>query len=173
MSEQQDGPRAEVRVEGGVIHLAVASTVSASTADVWAWATTFAGVNAELLPYCRMLEPRSLRGRTLDSYVPGERAACWLLAGGVIPFDRHLLGLESITPGTGFVEESTTWMQRRWRHERTLVEPHDDGTGTPRTTVQDRLTIEPRVRIAARFTAPIVGRIFEHRHRRLRARFGG
>lgn len=173
MAEQQGGPTAEVTVDAGEIRLVVSSTVAATTEDVWAWATTFAGVNAELMPFCRMVEPRPLRGRTLDSYVPGERAACWLLAGGVIPFDRHLLGLESMTPGTGFVEESTTWMQRRWRHERTLTAVDAPSGSSPRTTVQDRLTIEPRMRFAARFTAPIVGRIFEHRHRRLRARFDG
>jgi len=172
MSPQQGAPEAEVTVEAGVIRLTIASTVAATADEVWAWATTFAGVNAELMPFCRMLEPRSLKGRTLDSYVPGERAACWLLAGGVVPFDRHLLGLESITPGVGFVEESTTWMQRRWRHERTLTAAGTAGE-TAKTTIEDRLTIEPRLQFAARFTAPVVGRIFEHRHRRLRARFGG
>lgn len=166
MSEPQGPPQAEVTVVDGTIRVSIASTVAAPPEAVWAVATTFAGVNGELMPFCRMVEPRSLRGRTLDSYVPGERAPCWLLAGGVVPFDRHLLGLESIEPGRGFVEESTTWLQRRWRHERSLG---PDGEGT---TVTDRLTIEPRVRPAARFTAPLVARIFEHRHRRLRARFG-
>ncbi|MGN6692700.1 MAG: hypothetical protein ACTHN0_00855 [Aquihabitans sp.] len=173
MRGQQDGPRAEIVVEGGVIRVAVSSTVDASAEDVWAVATTFAGVNAELMPYCRMRQPRSLRGRTLDTYVPGERAACWLLAGGVVPFDRHLLGLESITPGVGFVEESTTWVKRRWRHERTLLAVTSATGEPPRTTVQDRLTVEPRMPSTARFTGPIVAWIFERRHRRLRTRFGG
>ncbi len=165
MSEQQGPPQAEVSVEGGTIHLVITSTVAAPPESVWAVVATFAGVNDELMPFCKMVEPRSLRGRTLDYSVLGERAPCWLLAGGVIPFDRHLLGLESVEAGRGFVEESTTWLQRRWRHERTL-EP--DGEGT---TVTDRLIIEPRMRPAARFTAPMVGRVFEHRHRRLRTRF--
>ena len=166
MSEEQGPPEAVVAVEDGVVRLTVRSTVAAPPEAVWAVASTFAGVNAELMPFCRMLEPRALRGRTLESYVPGERATCWLLAGGVLPFDRHRLGLESLTPGVGFVEESTTWMQRRWRHERTL---RAAGVGT---TVEDRVTIEPRVRAAARVTAVVVARIFTHRHLRLRARFG-
>jgi len=174
MSEQQDPPRAEVTVDGGVVQVAIASTVPAPAADVWAVVTTFAGVNAELMPICRMREPRSLRGRSLESYEPGERAACWLLAGGVLPFDRHLLGLESISPGTGFTEESTTWMQRRWRHERTLSTAVDVRSGeVPATTVSDRLMIEPRLRLAAPITGAVVGWVFEHRHRRLRARFRG
>jgi ligand-binding SRPBCC domain-containing protein len=159
-------PAAEVTVDGGVIHVVIESTVAAPVDEVWAVAATFAGVNAELMPYCRMVPPRRLRGRTLESYRPGERAACWLLAGGVIPFDRHLLGLASITPGHGFDEESTTWLQRRWRHQRTLT-PAEAGTA-----VRDHLTVEPRVRLAARLTAPTLARIFEHRHRRLRGRFG-
>lgn len=166
MSEPQDPIHAEVSVVDGLIRVAISSTVAAPPPSVWAVTTTFAGVNGELMPFCRMVEPRSLRGRTLESYVPGERATCWLLAGGIVPFDRHRLGLASMEPGVGFVEESTTWLQRRWRHERTVAAA---GEGT---RVTDRLMIEPRVRAAARFTAPLVARIFEHRHRRLHARFG-
>ncbi|WP_421120857.1 hypothetical protein ACE2AJ_06060 [Aquihabitans daechungensis] len=166
---EDEQPRAEVAVDGGVIRLRIASTVAAAPDDVWAAVSTFAGVNAELMPFCRMREPRALRGRTLESYQPGERAACWLLAGGIVPFDRHLLGLESITAGEGFVEESTTWLQRRWRHERTLSPAADRPGGT---TVEDRLTVEPRIRFAAPVTARMVAWVFAHRHTRLRGRFG-
>lgn len=167
MPDHHEGPpTADVTHSGGVIRLRIESTVTASVDEVWAVATTFAGVNAELMPYCRMREPRSLRGRSLDSYRPGERAACWFLAAGVVPFDRHLLGLHSITPGEGFVEESTTWMQRRWRHERTLTSA---GVGT---TVVDQLTVEPRLRLAVPLTWRMLSAIFCHRHVRLRARFG-
>jgi ligand-binding SRPBCC domain-containing protein len=164
--DRDEQPHAEVELDRGAVRLAIASTVDASPEAVWAVVSTFTGVNAELLPWCRMREPRALRGRTLESYRPGERAACWLLAGGVVPFDRHLLGLESVSPGVGFAEESTTWVQRRWRHERTLA-PAGGGTA-----VLDRLTIEPRLRAAAPVVAWIAARTFEHRHRRLRARFG-
>jgi len=162
-------PIAAVTVDDGVIRVGIESRLAAPPDEVWAAVSTFAGVNAELMPFCRMREPRALRGRTLESYQPGERAACWLLAGGIIPFDRHLLGLASITSGEGFVEESTTWMQRRWRHERSLS-PVAGQSGA--TTVSDVLTVEPRARFTAPLTAWIVARTFEHRHRRLRARFG-
>lgn len=156
----------QVSVDGGIIRLRIASTVGTPVEEAWAEVSTFSGVNAELMPFVRMREPRALRGRSLESYRPGERAACWLLAGGVVPFDRHLLGLESITPGEGFVEESTTWMQRRWRHERRLTEIGG------RTMVVDQLTVEPRLRLAAPMTARILAGTFRHRHGRLRARFG-
>ncbi len=160
-------PTVDVSHDMGAIRLRIESTVTAPVAEVWAVVSTFAGVNAELMPYCRMREPRRLRGRTLESYRPGERAPCWLLAGGVLPFDRHLLGLESVTPGTGFVEESTTWLQRRWRHERTL----STAAGGTATTVVDQLRVEPRLRLAAGLTAPFLARVFAHRHDRLRRRF--
>jgi ligand-binding SRPBCC domain-containing protein len=142
------------------------TVVAAPPAEVWAEVTAFAGVNAELMPLCRMVEPRVARGRTLDSWTPGERAACWLLAGGIVPFDRHLLGIERVEPGVGFVEESTTWLQRRWRHERILTPV---GAGT---RVIDHLTVEPRLALAEPATRWMVGRIFDHRHRRLSHLFG-
>lgn len=142
------------------------SVVAAPQAEVWAAATTFVGVNRELMPLCKMRVPRALRGRTLDTYQPGERAGCWLLAFGVVPFDRHRLGLESIEPGVGFVEESTSWLHRRWRHERTLAPA---GIGT---RVTDRVTVEPRLFLARPLTRFVVGRVFRHRHVRLLSRFG-
>lgn len=156
-----------VAVDGGTVVVETRSTVAAAQGEVWAAITTFGGVNHELMPYCRMVPPRRLRGRTLDSYEPAERAACWLLAGGIVPFDRHLLGLESVHDGVGFVEESTTWLQARWRHERSLSSA-DGGT-----LVVDRLTIVPRLRPATVVIRRLVPRIFAHRHRRLAQQFPG
>lgn len=159
-------PTVEVSVEGGAVHVRVSSRLAAPVGEVWATVATFAGVNAELMPYCRMVPPRRLAGRSLESYRPGERASCWLLLGGVLPFDRHRLGLESVAPGEGFVEESTTWLQRRWRHERSLAA---DGRAT---IVVDQVTVIPRVAAAVPFTRWVLARVFGHRHRRLRDRFG-
>ncbi len=139
------------------------SVVAAPVEEVWASIATLPGVNRELGPIVAMREPADLRGRTLASFAPGERHHCWLLLGGVVPFDRHHLGLESVTPGVGFVEESTSWLQRRWRHERTL-EVTPDGT-----RVTDHLTIEPRVGAVAPVVGRLVGALFTHRHRRLAA----
>lgn len=139
------------------------SVVAAPVEEVWASISTLPGVNRELGPFVTMREPKALRGRTLASFRSGERHHCWLLLGGVVPFDRHHLGLESVTPGVGFAEESTSWLQRRWRHERTL-------DATPEgTRVSDRLTIEPRVGVVAPLVGRLVGALFTHRHRRLAA----
>ncbi|HET6949430.1 MAG TPA: hypothetical protein VFI47_03585 [Acidimicrobiales bacterium] len=137
-------------------------------AEVWAVVSTMAGVNAELAPYVRMTHPRHLQ--SLDDHpVPmGEVAFhSWLLAGRVLPFDRHALCLEAVIDGEGFDEESTSWMQRRWRHERRLV---DEGDGT--CTVTDHLVVEPRLGVLRPLAARVVRFLFEHRHRRLVQRFG-
>ncbi|HVJ88759.1 MAG TPA: hypothetical protein VM580_03080 [Labilithrix sp.] len=87
-----------------------------------------------------------------------------LLFLGLVPFDRHHLTLDRIY-NRGFDEESWSWLQRRWRHER-RVEPMATGC-----IVTDRLTISPRFAPAA-LVLSLVRRIFAARHEKLRARFG-
>jgi hypothetical protein len=79
----------------------------------------------------------------------------------------HYLQLDSVTNGA-FVEESTSWLQRRWRHERTITAVAPD-----QCELVDTVTVEPRVRLMSPFATPIVTFLFEHRHRRLRQRFRG
>lgn len=144
------------------------SELAAGRAEVWAVVSTMDGVNAELMPLVRMTHPPELQSLEDRELVPGEVVfQSWLLLFGVIPFDRHALALESVDTGVGFEEESSSWVQRRWRHERTLVDRPDGGT-----TVTDRLEVVPRIGLARPLVGPIVGRIFTHRHRRLVRRFG-
>lgn len=150
------------------IDLRFSSHVRTGRAEVWAVVSTMAGVNAELMPFVKMTHPRdrtSLEGETI---VPGEVVFhSWLLIGGVLPFDRHALALERVMEGEGFDEESTSWMQRRWRHERRLI---DEGDGT--CTVTDHLVVEPRLGLLRPLAERIVRFLFGHRHRRLVRRFG-
>lgn len=135
---------------------------------VWNHVSTMEGVNGELGPWVRMTVPRALRGRRLEDVEPGREAfVSTLLLFSVLPFDRHHLTIERIHD-TGFDEESWTWLQRRWRHERRVeaIEGVDDGC-----RVVDRLTVEPRL-APAFLVKPVVRRIFEARHRKLRSRFG-
>lgn len=144
------------------------SSVAASPDDVWAVVSTMDGVNAELGPWIRMTHPPHLRSLADAPVVPGQVVIrSWLLAGGVLPIDRHALGLERVDPGVGFAEASTSWLQRRWRHERRLTAVAGGGC-----LVADRLEVQPRLRFATPVVARIVTALFEHRHRRLRARFG-
>lgn len=156
----------EVRVERS-------SLLAAPAGEVWRRAATMAGVNEELRPVVRMTHPAELRSLVEEGPRAVGRVAfrSWLLAGGVVPFDRHSLRLLAVDDrgddGGGFVEDSTSWLQARWRHERE-VEP----AGPDRCRVTDRLLVEPRVGPAAPLVGAVVGRIFDHRHRVLRRRYG-
>lgn len=149
----------------GQFTIEVSSALRASADEVWSHASTMEGVNDELGPWVRMTVPRAAQGKRLADVEPGREAfASVLLLLSVVPFDLHHLTLERIVE-RGFDEESWSWMQRRWRHER-RVEPAADGC-----VVTDRLTVEPRF-APALLVKPIVRRLFEARHRKLRARFG-
>lgn len=125
------------------------------------------GVNYELHPFIRMTSPRA--HDTLPTEVDGSVIfKSWLLLFGVVPLDRHALALAHVREGVGFVEESSSWLQRRWRHERTLTATEPGGC-----TIEDRLVIEPRLRLFRPVVSAVVGQLFAHRHRRLVKRFGG
>lgn len=150
------------------IDLTFTTTVAAPRAQVWSRVTTMSGVNDELAPYVRMTHPAHLRSLTDVDVRPGVVLhRCWLLAGGLLPFDRHALALERVVEGEGFDEESTSWLQRRWRHERRLADAPEGCT-----VVSDRLVVVPRLALAEPLTRWVVGVVFRHRHRRLVARFG-
>jgi len=145
--------------------LELSSSLAASADEVWAHASTMEGVNVELAPVVKMTVPASLHGRSLSEMPLGEEAfVSTLLAFRWLPFDRHHVRLQAVGERS-FVEESWSWLQRRWRHERTITA---DGEGC---VVTDRLVVEPRG--APRWLVePMVRAIFEARHRALRRRFG-
>jgi ligand-binding SRPBCC domain-containing protein len=146
----------------------VTSRVAAPPERVWAHARTMDGVNHELAPFVRMHVPRRARGLTIEDAPLGELAfRSVLLAFGLVPFDRHDLVLERVDadpPRLGFVERSSSLLQRSWEHERTIVL---DGAGS---LVTDRVVVSPRW-VPARFVRPVVAALFRHRHRRLVRRF--
>lgn len=145
----------------------IESRLCTSVTEVWSAITVMPGVNAELMPLVRMTYPSEAKTQSIADAPAGEFLFwSWILAFGFIPIDRHHLRLVEIRPGEGFVEESVSWLQRRWRHERTV-------RGLPNgCVVTDRLTFEPRIGWAAPLVARIVGVVFRHRHRRLNRRYG-
>lgn len=149
------------------IDLTFTSELDSSAEAVWSVVATMEGVNAELGPWVRMTYPRGLGRIDEVDVVPGTPLfASWLLLAGIVPIDRHRLTLERVVDH-GFDEDSTSWLQRRWRHERRVEERPGGGC-----VVTDRLLVEPRVGPAAPLVRRIVAAVFAHRHRRLRRRFG-
>ena len=165
---QQEHHRACYRLAvPAVLDFEISSQLRASRADVWAAVSSMEGVNYELMPFVRMTYPARASRLTAADIKPGELLfQSWLLAFGAVPFDLHALVLMEVTDGEGFVEESSSWMQRRWRHERRL---RDAVSGC---VVTDHLVVEPRLRMTQPVVGAAVRRLFSHRHRRLRRRFG-
>lgn len=144
-----------------------ASRLEAAPEQVWQQVTTPAGIADELRPWLRMTMPARLRGGTLATVPVGEPLGrAWLLLGGVLPVEHDDLELEVVEPGR-FVEQSRLLSARSWRHER-RVDPAGAGC-----LLTDRLTLVPRRLVPAALAERVVRRLFEHRHRRLRHRYGG
>ncbi len=138
------------------------SRLCASAAVLWQHASSMDGVNDELSPV-RMSAPRGAR---LTGDTPTGRLLFRSVVslGGVVPLDLHMLALASIEPGRGFHERSWSLLEARWEHARTIT-PDGDGC-----VVEDDLSFTPRVLGAV--VSRVAARVFENRHRRLRARFG-
>ncbi|HUC00666.1 MAG TPA: hypothetical protein VMS11_12655 [Solirubrobacterales bacterium] len=150
--------RAEIRV---------GSRLQAPPEVIWARVITAAGVNDELRPLLRMTVPRGLEDFNIDDVEIGRPIGrSWVLLFGLIPFDYDELCLERVEPGRGFLERSRMLTQRLWEHERT-IELREGGC-----ELTDRVAWEPRLPLPAALLKPLIGAVFKHRHRRLRARFG-
>jgi ligand-binding SRPBCC domain-containing protein len=138
------------------------SELSAPPAKVWRWMTSLKGISTEMWPIMKMTVPAGMTQIDDVSVVPGQRLfRSWVLLFGVLPIDRSDLTLLSIDPGRGFVEESPMLSMSLWRHERWIAARE---TGTVLT---DKLTFEPRTLPA--LTGWFIRKVFEHRHRVLRA----
>jgi hypothetical protein len=147
----------------------VSSDLAAAAEDVWAHATSPAGVNYEMAPWLRMTFPRDA-GSLTDVWAPGRTLfRSWLLIGGVLPLEYDDVAFVAVEPGRRFLERSVLLSQRVWEHER-VIEPLGPPAGGCRIT--DRLGFAPRLPMLAAVYAAVFRGVFAHRHRRLRKRFG-
>jgi ligand-binding SRPBCC domain-containing protein len=147
------------------VTLSFESRLKASPQEAWSWATSVAGILAELRPLARMTLPRGVASiLELDVPLGTPLARSWILLFGFLPLDRSDLTLVELDVGHGFVEESPMLGMRLWRHERRIAAVPGG------STITDRLTFEPR------FGGPLVrwfvAALFRHRHRVLGRRLG-
>jgi hypothetical protein len=148
--------------------LSFTSELAAPAAQVWKVVGTMQGVNAELGPWLSMTAPRDARGLRIEDAPTGEPLfASWVLLRGVLPIDRHYFELAEVTRGSGFVERSTSWSERRWEHRR-----HVEARGEGACSLTDQLEFTPRIPLSGPILERVIAATFRHRHRQLRARFG-
>jgi ligand-binding SRPBCC domain-containing protein len=140
--------------------------------EVWAAAVSEAGINDELCPWLRMTMPKDLDAETIDDAPLGKPLGrSWILLWGVLPVDFDDLCLVERGPGLRFLERSRLGSARRWQHEREVVP-----AGTDACEITDRLELDLRAPLralgGARIAAWVIRKLFTHRHRRLRERWG-
>jgi ligand-binding SRPBCC domain-containing protein len=151
----------------------ITTRLAAPAEQVWAAALSEEGINYELGPWLRMTLPKGLdSGIRIDDVPLGEKLGrSWVLLARVIPVDYDDLCLVERGPGMRFLERSQLGSARRWEHEREVV-----AVGDGACELTDRLELELRAPLraigATGIAERVVGRIFTHRHRRLRERWG-
>ncbi|WP_394780219.1 hypothetical protein [Undibacterium sp.] len=124
-------------------------------------------VNWELSPIVRMSAPPQWADCALDQWQTGRVLfKSWIFLFGFIPVDLHAFRLEEITADVGFQESSSSWMNREWRHQRTVV------ACVGGCTVTDQVIVDGRVPFISLLLMPVYRFIFRHRHRRLLHRYG-
>lgn len=154
-------------------HINTVSEIDAPIERVWAAVTSPDGINHELRPYLRMTVPRPFRGVTIDDIAPGTKLGrSVFLLFGVLPFDYDNITVAEIDRGKRFLENSTMMSMSTWIHERTL-RPLGD-----RTEVSDAVSFVARPPLGvipgwSQMLRFVLGFLFRHRHRRLKALFDG
>jgi len=148
--------------------VAVSTELDAGTEAVWARAIDPAGINDELRPLMRMTVPAGAADFGLDDPEPGHIGRSWILLFGFIPFDYDDITVVRVEPGRGFLERSSMLSMRLWEHQRTL-----EALGEDRCRITDRLAWEPRLPLPGALLRPLIRFFFNHRHKRLRAAWGG
>lgn len=135
-------------------------------ADVLLESLNLNSVNAELAPWVRMTAPPDYRDKPISSWpVKTSLFSSWVFLFGFLPIDRHHFYMESVGP-EGFNEASSSWMNRSWKHRRTITSVGDQ------TEVTDELEYLSKLPFLTPLLGIIYRAIFQSRHRYLRRRYG-
>lgn len=146
----------------------ISSSLVVERPKLWGHIVRMANVNKELMPYIHMTYPSDMTELPSGVEIPPGVTifTSVLLLFGIIPIDLHYLRLDRIVEGKAFYENSTTLLQRYWKHTRTLT---DIGNGV--TQLTDNVEFMPRISFLGPFVLMIVRFIFQHRHRQLKKSF--
>lgn len=129
---------------------------------------TIKGVNLELSPLIRMTVPPRWSGQEIFEWPTGRKLfSSWILLFGIMPIDRHTFYFQSIDRQRGFVEESSSLINKMWHHCRDI---DFDGSSC---RVTDTVEFQCRLPLLAYTLAPIYRFVFRHRHKVLRSYHGG
>jgi ligand-binding SRPBCC domain-containing protein len=147
--------------------ISIESEVPASREAVWAHVTQMKNVNAELSPFITMTYPKDRSELAGHVVVPTHVVlfTSVLLLFGWIPFDLHYLSFDRIVEGSAFYENSTTLLNRYWKHTRIISQRGQ------RVFVSDEVHFSPRVPLIGNIMVPIVRYIFNSRHHNLKNAF--
>ena len=128
---------------------------------------SLAAVNEELHPWYRMTAPPEILRAPISEWAKQSNVlSSWILLRGFIPVDRHKFGTIDFTTSTSFVESSSSWLNRLWRHERTVSK-------TPGgCEVTDSISFEPRLAFFGPWQKALYVLAFRHRHAMLTSRYG-
>ena len=147
------------------MRLKFSTRLPSSVDTVWNEVTKMDGVNAELYPLLKMTYPSESKGLTIqDAPLNKFLFTSVLLLFLFIPIDLHFLKLKKVRHGE-FVEESSSLIQKKWIHHRTVIKDPHNNKGC---IVTDELEWNTRLfGIANWILYPILYVIFWNRHRRL------
>ena len=154
----------------GPISFEFESVLPAPRAELWAVLATMPGVNSELWPLARMSAPRHFRETPIHQWPTGEFLFhSTIFFALIFPADRHHFRMQTVSD-CGFQEDSTSLMNRSWRHSRQLETlTTENGEAT---RVIDRVSYESRAgNLLGRLMLPTYRLVFWNRHRRLRKKW--
>jgi ligand-binding SRPBCC domain-containing protein len=140
----------------------IASELPADAEAIWTRIASGDGINAELWPI-RMHLPRNVELLQAESSDRPRGVLISLL--GVLPIDWHWLGLQSVAPGRGFHEVSSSLLMRRWVHVRTIEQQGNH------CMLRDHVEMTPRLGFLAGVITPVYRAVFRRRHRALQRYF--
>ena len=129
-------------------------------------------VNQELSPLVRMSVPSEWRNVPIRQWPCGEFLfKSWITLFGFLPVDLHFVRLSGVRE-TSFQETSSSLVNRHWNHERTISCRGNGSVRDNGSLIRDKVQYASRFSPLGYLLLPIYKWVFQHRHRRLKSKYG-